>query len=62
MNTKKQCALNCALCFLERKTMEVFNLFMNLLVDLTSLEEYMYCFTILLVIVSFDFVRRLSSC
>lgn len=62
MQEKKQCALNCALCFLERITMEVFNLFIELLVDLTSLEEYMYCFTILLVIVTFNFVRRLSSC
>lgn len=42
--------------------MKIFDLFIELLVKLTQLELYMYCFTILVVIATFGFVKRLMSC
>lgn len=41
--------------------MLVFDLFINVLKDIVNLELFVYCFMILVVIVCFNFVRRLSG-
>lgn len=41
--------------------MLVFDLFINVLKDIVNLELYQYCFIILVVILCFNFVKRLSS-